>query len=207
MTTHVQAVATQPQAMAAQSNREFGPRVHQNASSMASHLRDFTRMNPQMFFGSKVNEDPHDFVDEVYKIWHAMGVSSNEKARLASYQLKDMSQTWYTQWRDNRAFKEGPISWEVCTKAFLARFFSREKRSQNGRSGNSPSNKCTCMKCGKKHIGECLVGMDNCIGCGKSGYKVRDFPNIRGQEKGSVQVQASGPRCDAPKRNRFYVFL
>jgi len=81
------------------------------------------------------------------------------------------------------------------------------RRSQKGRSGNSPSNKCTCIKCGKKHMGECLVGMDNCIGCGKSGDKVRDFPNIRGQEKGSVQVQASGPRCDALKRNRLYVFL
>lgn len=30
-------------------------------------------------------------------------------------------------------------------------------KTQGGRSGNSPSAKPTCTKCGKKHIGECLV--------------------------------------------------
>ncbi|KAK4726744.1 hypothetical protein R3W88_031661 [Solanum pinnatisectum] len=31
---------------------------------MASRLRDFTRMSPPMFFGSKVNEDPQEFLEE-----------------------------------------------------------------------------------------------------------------------------------------------
>ena len=52
-------------------------------------------MNPWMLFGSKVNEYPQDFLDDVYKILCAMGVSSNEKAELSSYQLKDVAQTWY----------------------------------------------------------------------------------------------------------------
>ncbi|KAK4709703.1 hypothetical protein R3W88_004216 [Solanum pinnatisectum] len=47
-----------------------------------ARLRDFTRMNPPMFFGSKVNEDPQEFVEEVYKIVDAMGVTSIEKAEL-----------------------------------------------------------------------------------------------------------------------------
>ena len=46
-------------------------------------------------------------------------------------------------------------------------------------------------------MGECLVGTDNCFGCGKSGYKVRDCPNIRGQEKGSGQDKSRGPSSDA----------
>ena len=58
---------------------------------MASRLKDFTRMNPPMFFGSMVNEDPKDFLYEVYKILHYMGLNSNEKADLASYQLKDVA--------------------------------------------------------------------------------------------------------------------
>ena len=97
-------MATEDQAMMAQANREVTPHVNQNASTMGSHLRDFTRMNPLMFFGYKVNEDPKDFLDEVYKILYAMGQSSNEKA-------KDVAQTWYTQWKDNRALRKGPIRW------------------------------------------------------------------------------------------------
>ena len=68
-----------------------------HASTMASRLREFTRMNPPMFFGSR-----EDFLDEVYTILYAMGVTSIEKADLVAYQLKDVAQTWYTQWRDNR---------------------------------------------------------------------------------------------------------
>ena len=83
--------------MEAQENRELAPRVQQNASIMASHLRDFTRMNTSMFFESKVNEDPQGFNDGVYKILYAMGLTTSEKAELATYQLKDVAQTWYKQ--------------------------------------------------------------------------------------------------------------
>ena len=61
---------------------------------MASHLRDFMRMNDHMFFGSKVAEDPQDILDEVYKILFSMEVSNTEKAKLVAYQLKDVAHTW-----------------------------------------------------------------------------------------------------------------
>ena len=80
-----------------------------------------------MFFGSKLNEDPQDFLDEIYKILYVMGVNSIEKDELASYQLKDVSQTWNTQWKDNMALKAGPISWEVFRREFLDSFFPAEK--------------------------------------------------------------------------------
>ena len=80
-TTQAQEVATQAQAMAAKENREVGPLVQPNFSTTASRLRDFTRMNPHMFYGSKVNEDPQDFIDEVYKIIYAMGLTLNERMR------------------------------------------------------------------------------------------------------------------------------
>ena len=50
-------------------------------------------MNPPMFFRSRSDEDPQDFLDDVCKILYAMGVISIEKAELASYQLKDVTQT------------------------------------------------------------------------------------------------------------------
>ena len=67
--------------------------MNQSASSMTSHIRVITRMNPPMFFGSKVNEDPQDFIDAVYKILYAMGMSSKEKNEIAAYQLIDVVQT------------------------------------------------------------------------------------------------------------------
>ena len=73
MTTQVQDLAIQAQSIKAQANREVGPRVQQNASTMDSRLMDLTRLNPPMFFGSKVNEDPQDFLDEIYKIIYVMG--------------------------------------------------------------------------------------------------------------------------------------
>ena len=68
MSSKSQVVTTQVQAMMAQANREIGTSVNKNSSSMDLHLRDFTRMNPPMFYGSKVNEDHQYFLDKVYKI-------------------------------------------------------------------------------------------------------------------------------------------
>ena len=57
-----------------------------------------------------------------------MGVSSSEKAELAAYQLKDIAQTQFTQWKDNRSQRGGSVTWVIFRRAFLDKFFSREKR-------------------------------------------------------------------------------
>ncbi|XP_015077517.1 uncharacterized protein LOC107021382 [Solanum pennellii] len=137
---------------------------------MAFRLRDFTRMNPPMFFGSKVNEDSQDFSDEVYKILYVTGVSSNEKTELDANQLKDVAQT----------------------------------SVPGGRRGNSLSEKPTCTKSGKKHIGECLVRTGNCFACGKNGNKVRDCPVFKDTGRESNKEKARGSSTDASKKNHFY---
>ena len=86
--------------MMAHDNWEVVPRAHQEVSTMDSHLKYFTRMNPLTFYKSKVDEDTIEFIDEVYKIIFSMGFSTCEKDKLATYQIKDVSQTWYVQWRD-----------------------------------------------------------------------------------------------------------
>ena len=48
-------------------------------SSMTFILRGYVRMNPPIFFGSTVGEDPQALLDDVYKIVHAMRVTSMEK--------------------------------------------------------------------------------------------------------------------------------
>ena len=67
------------------------------------------RMNPRIFIISKVGEDPQEFLDGLYKMLGSMGVTSRDKAELASCQLRDVSQIWYTQWKDNRLEESGPI--------------------------------------------------------------------------------------------------
>ncbi|TMW94998.1 hypothetical protein EJD97_009503 [Solanum chilense] len=76
----------------------------------------------------EVYENPQEFIDEVYKILLAMGLSTSEKAKLATYQLKDVSQTWYVQWRDNIPLWSGSVTWKIFKKEFLDRFFPREMR-------------------------------------------------------------------------------
>ena len=46
---------TSAQAMMAQENREVVPRRHQQVTTMASRLRDFSRMKPPTFYGSKID--------------------------------------------------------------------------------------------------------------------------------------------------------
>ena len=75
-------------------------------------------------------------------------------------------------------------------------------KSQKGRGTTSPIKKQPCGNCGKKHWGDCLLGTENFFGCGKSCHKVTDFPNLKGQEKGSVQASCSS--VENPKKNRFY---
>ena len=99
MTTEAKELMVQSQSMTSQANRDVTRRVHQYVSTMDSRIRYFTRINPPTFYRCKTDEDSEEFIDEVYKIFYAMLVSTIEKAELATYQLKDFSQTLYVQWR------------------------------------------------------------------------------------------------------------
>ena len=58
-------ITTQDQDVTIQDNREVVTRENQHASTMARRLRDFTKINPPIFFRSKVDEDPQDLLDKV----------------------------------------------------------------------------------------------------------------------------------------------
>ena len=86
------------------------------------------RMNPPIIHGSKVGEDPQEFLDGLYNVLSVMGVTSRPKAELAYYQLSDVSQIWYTQWKDNRPEVSGFIELEGLIEAFLGNYFPCERR-------------------------------------------------------------------------------
>ncbi|KAH0728122.1 hypothetical protein KY284_003987 [Solanum tuberosum] len=97
------------------------------APTSASRVRDFVRMNPSEFYGSKLDEDPQKFIDEVHKILAIMGVRSENKTELAAYQLKGVAQIWYNQWKEKKGANY-VVPWEEFKTAFLNRFFPLELR-------------------------------------------------------------------------------
>lgn len=67
-------------------------------------------MNPPKYHGSKVDEDPTEFIDEAYRTMAITRGPSEEKTELMTYQLKDM--VWYDQWVEERGQRAGHIEWE-----------------------------------------------------------------------------------------------
>ncbi|XP_027772354.1 uncharacterized protein LOC114076853 [Solanum pennellii] len=128
-----QAITMQAQAMTAQVNREDVQRENRLVRSMADRLRDFTRMNPPIFTGAKTSEDPQEFIDELHKILVAMGATDIQKAELASYQLKDVAQTWCKMWRDSRVLGGVPVTWELFKTAFLERLMVHVQQVEDSR--------------------------------------------------------------------------
>ena len=91
-------------------------------------------------------------------------------------------------------------------KGFSNQVPSNSSKTHNDRVSNpmSQRQRPTCGKCGKKHMGEFIVGTNSCYCGGKSGYMVSDCPNMKSQGKGNIQVQLRDPSSESPKRNRFY---
>ena len=76
--------------------------------------------------------------------------------------------------------------------------------SQEGKGGGSQDEKPIFAKYGKKHLVKCLVGTNNCFGCGKSDHMVRSGPIHKTQVREGNQAQASCFNSDSPKKNHFY---
>lgn len=55
-------------------------------------------MDPPKFVGSNLDEDPHNFIDEIQRTLRVMHAFEIEDVELASYQLKDVAVTWYKTW-------------------------------------------------------------------------------------------------------------
>lgn len=60
------------QALYSQANREIV--IPPQVSTLATWVRDFMKMSPSMFYGSRMEEDPIYFIDEAYIIIAIMGV-------------------------------------------------------------------------------------------------------------------------------------
>ncbi|XP_010319629.1 uncharacterized protein [Solanum lycopersicum] len=191
-------ITTQDKDITIQDNREVVTRENQHASTMASRLTDFKRMNPSISLGSKV-----------YTIFFAMGVEDNH--------LKKR----YREAKKARSFESGSFNnrLDMQDKPQFKKRFSNQVPSnfynncnnggsnlkpQKERNVNPPKERPICGKCGEKDMGECLVGTNSCYGCGKVVHIVKDCPYVRIQGKANGQTQSSAPSFDGTKRNLFY---
>ena len=71
-----------------QANRELEDPSNPIGGMDASRLKEFLRMNPLEFHGYKVEKDPNEFIEEVYKVLAIIGVSSIDKGEISAYKLK-----------------------------------------------------------------------------------------------------------------------
>ena len=60
-------------------NMGLAPRINVVKRPTKYWWETFLEWNPLIFLGSMVEEDPQEFLDELYKIVHAMGVTSRDK--------------------------------------------------------------------------------------------------------------------------------
>ena len=72
-------------AVTTQVNLSIVTRVNGVYRTMKSRVIDFVRINPPIFLGSKVGEDPQVILDGVYKVLSDMGITSSKKGELTSY--------------------------------------------------------------------------------------------------------------------------
>ncbi|XP_069150258.1 uncharacterized protein [Solanum lycopersicum] len=140
-------------------------------------------MNAPMYIGSKVDEDPQDFLDEVYKILLAMRVSTTEKDNHSSYQLKDVAQACLI------------VHAQQVEESRIGNMNREAKGAKLFESGSSKS---------RLDVQDKPKLKKSCYGCGKGFHMVRDCTNVRIEGKGNSQDQQSGPSSEAPKRNHFH---
>ncbi|WMV25102.1 hypothetical protein MTR67_018487 [Solanum verrucosum] len=74
--------------MTAQANKKVVVPMNPNKGMEATRVRDITSVNPLEFHGSTVEDDPQEFIYEVYKVLMMMGVMPLEKVESVAYQLR-----------------------------------------------------------------------------------------------------------------------
>lgn len=95
-------------------------------NTVVTRMWDFTWMNWLVFFGSKPDEDPQEFLDSVQKVIKIMGIALSEIANLDTYQLQGVSYTCAKQWKKDRGADAGSLEWDEFVTIFADRFFQLE---------------------------------------------------------------------------------
>ncbi|XP_060206257.1 uncharacterized protein LOC132633841 [Lycium barbarum] len=94
----------------------------------SQRARDFLLCRPPEFSGSKLAEDPQEFIRQMQRTQRLISASETESVELASYRLHDVETNWYESWMLSRGEGAPPAVWGEFTEAFLAHFLPPEVR-------------------------------------------------------------------------------
>lgn len=73
-------------------------------------------------------------------------------------------------------------------------------KHQGGNSGGYSLSLSTFTRCGKKHKGKCLVGVDGCFNSGKHGHRIRDYQSHETKVREGKQAPHYCSGSSAPGR-------
>ncbi|XP_059292320.1 uncharacterized protein LOC132045752 isoform X2 [Lycium ferocissimum] len=113
------------QLVATQAQRQNVSSSDQSASTRA---RDFISLKPPEFFGSKPDEDPQGFIDEMLRTLKIIHASETESVELASYRLRDVAVLWYNNWVLSRGENAPLPIWQEFVDAFIRHYLPPEVR-------------------------------------------------------------------------------
>ncbi|XP_070055002.1 uncharacterized protein [Nicotiana tomentosiformis] len=96
--------------------------------AISAQIRDFINLDPPIFTGADLNEDPQVFIDRMKRTLRVIKATTIESVELASYRLRDNAINWYESWELSRGKGALPAVWKEFTKAFLRHYLPPELR-------------------------------------------------------------------------------
>ncbi|XP_070050485.1 uncharacterized protein, partial [Nicotiana tomentosiformis] len=95
----------------------------------SSRVNKFLQLDPPVFTGTNLKEDPQDFIDDMHKTLRVMHATETDGGELASYHLKEVAYSWFELSEESREEGSPPVRWSEFTDAFIDHFVPAETKA------------------------------------------------------------------------------
>ncbi|XP_070039521.1 uncharacterized protein [Nicotiana tomentosiformis] len=97
--------------------------------STGSRVNRFPQLDPLVFMGTNLEEDPQGFIDKMYKTLGVMCATEIEEVELSSYSLKEVAYSWFQLWEESHREGSSPARWGEFADAFIDHFLPTETKA------------------------------------------------------------------------------